>query len=75
MENQFQQALDNIQKLGNQDAHDTFIDKVRTSIKGSAVGLVTGLFYGWYAKKNLYVTGILGAIAGGAVNYFVFHRD
>jgi hypothetical protein len=75
MENQFQQALDNIQKLGNQDAHDTFIDKVRTSIKGSAVGLVTGLFYGWYAKKNLYVTGILGAIAGGAVNYFVFQRD
>jgi hypothetical protein len=75
MENQFQQALDNIKKLGNQDAHDTFIDKVRTSIKGSAVGLVTGLFYGWYAKKNLYVTGILGAIAGGAVNYFVFHRD
>ena len=74
MENQFQQALDNIKKLGNQDAHDTFIDKVRTSIKGSAVGLVTGLFYGWYAKKNLYVTGILGAIAGGAVNYFVFKR-
>jgi hypothetical protein len=36
---------------------------------------VTGLFYGWYAKKNLYVTGILGAIAGGAVNYFVFQRD
>jgi hypothetical protein len=75
MENQFQQALDNVKKLSSQDAHDTFVDKIRTSIKGSAVGLVTGLLYGWYAKKNLYVTGILGAIAGGAVNYFVFQRD
>jgi hypothetical protein len=75
MENQFQEALDNIKKLSNQDAHDTFVEKFRTSIKGSAIGLVTGLFYGWYSKRNLYVTGILGAIAGGAINYFVFERD
>jgi hypothetical protein len=75
MENQFQDALDNVKKLGSQDAHDTFVEKVRTSIKGSAIGLVTGLLYGWYAKKNLYVSGILGALAGGSINYFLFQRD
>lgn len=75
MENQFQEALDNLKKLSNQDAHDTFVEKFRSSIKGSAVGLITGLLYGWYTKKNLYVTGLLGAVTGGAVNYFLFHRD
>ena len=45
MENQFQDALDNVKRLGSQDAHDTFIEKVRTSIKGSAIGIVGGLLY------------------------------
>lgn len=75
MENQFQDALDNVKKLGSQDAHDTFIEKVRTSIKGSAIGLVSGLLIGWYTKNNLYVCGILGALAGGSINYFVFQTD
>lgn len=75
MENQFQDALDNVKKLSTQDAHDTFIEKVRTSIKGSAIGLVSGLLYGWYTKKNLYVCGILGALAGGGINYFLIDRE
>ena len=72
---EFQDALDNVKTLKSQDTHDTFIQKSRSTIKGSAVGLVVGLMYGWYSKKNLYVCGILGAIGGGAVNYFVFQRN
>ena len=73
--NEFQDALDNVKTLKNQDAHDTFIQKTKTTIKGSAVGVVVGLMYGWYNKKNLYVSAILGAIGGGAINYFLFKRD
>jgi ABC-type amino acid transport system permease subunit len=72
---EFQDALDNVKTLKNQDAHDTFIQKTKTTIKGSAVGVVVGLMYGWYNKKNLYVCAILGAVGGGAVNYFVFQRN
>jgi ABC-type amino acid transport system permease subunit len=72
---EFQDALDNVKTLKSQDAHDTFIQKTKTTIKGSAVGVVVGLMYGWYYKKNLYVTAILGAVGGGAVNYFVFQRN
>jgi hypothetical protein len=72
---EFQDALDNVKVLKSQDTHDTFIQKTKTTIKGSAVGVVVGLMYGWYYKKNLYVTAILGAIGGGAVNYFLFKRD
>jgi ABC-type amino acid transport system permease subunit len=72
---EFQDALDNVKTLKSQDAHDTFIQKTKTTIKGSAVGVVVGLMYGWYNKKNLYVSAILGAIGGGAINYFLFKRD
>jgi di/tricarboxylate transporter len=72
---EFQDALDNVKTLKSQDTHDTFIQKSRSTIQGSAVGLIVGLMYGWYAKKNLYVSGILGAIGGGAVNYFIFQRN
>jgi hypothetical protein len=72
---EFQDALDNVKTLKSQDAHDTVIQKTKTTIKGSAVGVVVGLMYGWYYKKNLYVCAILGAVGGGAVNYFVFQRN
>jgi len=68
MANEFQDALDNVKELGGQSTHDTFLKQS----KGSATGLVVGLMYGWYTKKNIYVTAILGVIAGGAVNYFLF---
>ena len=73
--NEFQDALDNVKSIKGQDAHDSFIDKSKKVIKGGAVGVVAGLMYAWYTKKNLYVFAVLGAIGGGAINYFLFERD
>jgi hypothetical protein len=72
MANEFQDALDNVKELSGQSTHDTFLKQSKRIMKGSATGLVVGLMYGWYTKKNIYVTAILGVIAGGAVNYFIF---
>lgn len=72
---QFEDALDNVKKLKSQDAHDSFVEKSKKVIKGGAIGVVAGLMYAWYTKKNLYVFAILGAIGGGAANYFLFERD
>jgi uncharacterized protein YcfJ len=47
------------------------MDKAKQTIKGSAMGAVVGLMYGWYNKKNVYVYGVLGAVAGGLINYMV----
>lgn len=75
MENEFQDALDNVKTLNNESTHDTFIRRSQRVLKGSATGLVVGLLYGWYTKKNIFVTSILGTLGGGAINYFIFSRD
>ena len=63
---QFDDAINNIRSMKEDDS---FIDKAKQTIRGSAFGLIIGLMYGWYYQKNLYVTGILGAVGGGIINY------
>jgi hypothetical protein len=63
---EFDNALNNIK---NMKYDDSFMEKTKKTIKGSAFGLVVGLMYGWYYQKNIYVSGILGAIGGGLINY------
>lgn len=63
---QFDDAINNVRNMRDDDS---FIDKTKKTIRSSAFGLVIGLMYGWYNQKNLYVTGILGAIGGGLINY------
>jgi hypothetical protein len=75
MANEFQDALDNVKELNEESTHDTFINKSKVLVKGSATGGVVGLLYGWYTKKNVWVTATLGAIGGGAINYFLFNES
>jgi len=75
MVNDFQDAMDNVQSLNAQSTHDTFLSKSQRVLKGSAAGAVVGILYGWYSKKNIYVTAILGVIGGGVVNYFIFNGE
>lgn len=67
---EFQVALDKIKDLKD-TSHDTFMSTAKRTIKGSAIGAVAGLMYAWYYQKNLYVFGFIGAIGGGAINYFL----
>lgn len=75
MANEFQDAMDNVKELNQSSTHDTFVNKSKVLVKGSAAGAVVGLLYGWYSKKNVYVTAILGAIGGGTINYFLFNEN
>jgi hypothetical protein len=68
---EFQDALNNIKSMKDTTSHDTFMSMAKRTIKGSAIGAVAGLMYAWYYQKNLYVFGFMGAIGGGAINYFL----
>ncbi len=68
--NEFEDALDNIKSMKT-ESHDSFMSTVKKTIKGSAVGAIAGVMFAWYKQKNLYVYGFLGAIGGGAINYFL----
>ena len=70
----FQDALDNIKSMKETNNHDSFMSTAKQTIKGSAVGAIAGLMFAWYKQKNLYVYGCLGAIGGGAINYFLIGK-
>jgi hypothetical protein len=70
----FQDALDNIKSMKETNSHDSFMSTAKQTIKGSAVGAIAGLMFAWYKQKNLYVYGFLGAIGGGAINYFLIGK-
>jgi uncharacterized membrane protein len=65
----FADALDNVKSLNGQDPKNTFVQKISKTATGSITGLVGGLMIGWYYKKNLYVSGLIGTLVGGAINY------
>jgi hypothetical protein len=74
-QDEFVNALDKVKNLKNQDAHETILQKSKMAVKGSIFGLAIGLMYGWYYKKNLYVSGVIGAVGGGTINYLLFKKD
>ena len=65
----FADALQNVKYLNGEDPKNTFIQKISKTATGSITGLVGGLMIGWYYKKNLYVSALLGTLVGGAINY------
>ncbi len=65
----FADALQNVKSLNGEDPKNTFIQKISKTATGSITGLVGGLMIGWYYKKNLYVSALLGTLVGGAINY------
>lgn len=69
MSNVFADAIDNVAAIKNNDPKQEIVKKFSKAAKGGFAGLVGGLMIGWYYKKNLYVSAMLGTLVGGAVNY------
>jgi uncharacterized membrane protein len=65
----FADALQNVKSLNGEDPKNTFFQKISKTATGSITGLVGGLMIGWYYKKNLYISALLGTLVGGAINY------
>jgi hypothetical protein len=65
----FADALQNVKNMNGEDPKNAFVQKITKTATGSITGLVGGLMFGWYYKKNLYVSGLIGTLIGGAINY------
>lgn len=63
----FAGALDNVKKAGEQANEDGLYRKIQLNVKGSAIGLAAGVMFGYAFKKNLWVMGAIGAVAGGLI--------
>jgi hypothetical protein len=71
----FADALQNVKDMNGDDPKNAFVKKITKTATGSISGLVGGLMFGWYYKKNLYVSALIGTLVGGAVNYYLVESN
>lgn len=54
-----------VKSIVNKDKRDILLHTSKASVNGAVTGLVLGLMIGHYKDKNVYVSGLIGAIIGG----------
>lgn len=59
--------LDKVSSIKGQNPDDPNYQKRSATISGSIIGLAGGAYYGFAKKKNLLVTSLIGAVAGGII--------
>lgn len=56
------------------DKRDILLITTKSSVNGAITGLIIGLMVGYYKQKNIYVSGIIGAVAGAAISGLLIHK-
>lgn len=59
--------LNKVSSIKGQNPDDPNYQRRSATISGSVIGLAGGAYYGFAKKKNLLVSAIIGAMAGGIV--------
>jgi hypothetical protein len=57
--------MSEVKDIVNKDKRELLMMTSKASVNGAVTGLVLGLMVGYYKNKNIYVTGLVGAIIGG----------
>jgi uncharacterized protein YcfJ len=60
-----------VKSIVNKDKRDILLHTTKASVNGAVTGLVIGLMIGHYKNKNVYVSGIIGAVIGGVATAII----
>jgi hypothetical protein len=60
--------------IASKDKREIILLTTRASVNGAVTGLVLGLMIGYWKNKNIYVTGLIGAIIGGVATSIIVNK-
>ena len=63
-----------VKDIVNKDKRELIMMTSKASVNGAVTGLVLGLMVGYYKNKNIYVTGLVGAIIGGIATAILVNK-
>ena len=63
-----------VKDIVNKDKRELIMMTSKASVNGAVTGLVLGLMVGYYKSKNIYVTGLVGAIIGGVATAMIVNK-
>jgi hypothetical protein len=58
----------------SKDKREVLMVTTRASVNGTVTGLVLGLMIGYWKNKNIYITGLVGAVIGGVATSIIVNK-
>lgn len=66
--------LQEVKDIVSKDKRDVLMLTTKASVNGAVTGLVLGLMVGYYKSKNIYVSGLIGAVIGGVATAMIVNK-
>ena len=66
--------LQEAKDIANKDKRDILMLTTKASVNGAVTGLLIGLMVGHWKNKNVYVSGLIGAIVGGVATSIIVNK-
>jgi hypothetical protein len=63
-----------VKDIVSKDKRDVLMLTTKASVNGAVTGLVLGLMIGYYKSKNIYVSGLIGAVIGGVATAMIVNK-
>ena len=63
-----------VKDIVSKDKRDVLMLTTKASVNGAVTGLVLGLMVGYYKSKNIYVSGLIGAVIGGVATAMIVNK-
>jgi hypothetical protein len=60
--------------IASKDKREVLMMTTKASVNGAVTGLVLGLMIGYWKNKNIYITGLVGAIIGGVATSIIVNK-
>jgi uncharacterized membrane protein YeaQ/YmgE (transglycosylase-associated protein family) len=66
--------IQEVKDIVNKDKREILLLTTKASVNGAVTGLVLGLMIGHYKNKNIYVSGLIGAVIGGVATAMIVSK-
>lgn len=66
--------LSQAKDIVSKDKREVLMVTTQASVNGAVTGLVLGLMLGYWKNKNIYITGLVGAIVGGVATSIIVNK-
>jgi hypothetical protein len=66
--------LEEAKSIASKDKRDILMVTTKASVDGAVTGLIFGLMIGYWKNKNVYVSGLVGAIIGGVATGIIVNK-
>jgi uncharacterized membrane protein YeaQ/YmgE (transglycosylase-associated protein family) len=66
--------LEEVKDIVSKDKREILLLTTKASVNGAVTGLIIGMMFGFYKQKNVYVSGLVGAVIGGVSTAIIVNK-